>query len=265
MSVFTSTQWLGAGPKGRRIELGSALLGQAFGLPAAHNLTTPTEPADFTVDHHIIGRAQLLDSMRAALAKFDEHGDDRLLLIGGDCSVDIAPMAWLARRHPDLRVIYLDAHADLNIPDVSPSGALHGMVLGHLLGKGDRGILDLLPSTLDATQIEYRGVRECDPYETEQIAARSIRVEPIDADLPQGQLHIHLDLDVLDPTEFDHTTYPTPGGPSIAQVAHLLEAAASSGRLVGLTITECAAETSEQLNAIQPLIEIAKLWLTTQR
>ena len=48
--------------------------------------------------------------------------------IGGDCSVDLAPMSYLRLRYPDLLVAYIDAHADLNAEWESPSGHFHGIM-----------------------------------------------------------------------------------------------------------------------------------------
>jgi arginase len=74
------------------------------------------------------------------------------------------------------------------------------------------------------------------------------------------RIYQHLDLDVLDPAEFPHTTYPTPHGPSITELNAALQALFETGRVVGVAITERAAQSAEQLSPLQPLIETIAEW-----
>lgn len=76
---------------------------------------------------------------------------------------------------------------------------------------------------------------------------------------------MHLDLDVLDPDEFPHTTYPTPNGPLIAELNTALHALFATGRVVGIAITECEAQTAEQLAPLQPVIETITEWAQSGR
>ena len=65
-----------------------------------------------------------------------EAGDFALTL-GGDHGIASGSIAGVLRKHPDLRVVWLDAHADLNTPATSPSGNYHGMPVAHLMGLFD--------------------------------------------------------------------------------------------------------------------------------
>ena len=64
-----------------------------------------------------------------------------VMLIGGDCGVSVGAVGHAARRHPDLAVVWLDAHPDLHTPESSPSGAFSGMALRAILGDGADGLV----------------------------------------------------------------------------------------------------------------------------
>ena len=71
-------------------------------------------------------------SAREILAR---RGAERILTAGGDCAVDVAVIDYLNGRHPDLHVIWIDAHLDGNTPETSPSGSFHGMPVSAILGR----------------------------------------------------------------------------------------------------------------------------------
>jgi arginase len=257
MFTIEASQWIGATRKGMAIKRGGELLAREFAeLGIAIDATLVEKEPDETRERNIVGRASLLNNVRSIRELLPKTGPT--LLLGGDCASDLAPIAHHITS--DLTVVYFDAHADINQPSESPSGALHGMVLRHLLGHGDAELVSILGATLKPEQIRYRGVRECDPAETKLIEQLNIACEPINTTPPDGPIYIHLDLDVLDPTEFPHTTYPTPGGPSVAELNAAVAALLETGRVVGVAITECAAQTKEHLGPVRPLLETISRW-----
>jgi arginase len=257
--VTSTSQWIGATRKGIAIKRGAELLARECALLGiVIDVTVPETDPDEARAHNIVGRASLMGNISEQVLVLDAKASGRTLLLGGDCASDLAPIAH--HISPELSVVYFDAHADLNQPSESPSGALHGMVLRHLLGDGDVELVSILRATLKPDQIRYRGVRECDRAETEMIERLGIICEPINAVPPEGTIYIHLDLDVLDPTEFPHTTYPTPGGPSIAELNTAISTLLETGRVVGMAITECAAQTEAQLMPLRPLLQTVSRW-----
>jgi arginase len=159
-----------------------------------------------------------------------------ILAIGGDCGADLAPVARELRdRGGDLAVLWVDAHADINSPASSPSGAFHGMVLRCLTGIGPPGLLPETPAAPDS--LVPAGTRAIDIGEQDDLAAAGVlplgmralaEPEIVAAALRRtgrAAVHVHLDLDVLDPLVFGHTTYREPGGATIEQVVALLRAA----------------------------------------
>jgi arginase len=252
--VIATSQWIGATRKGIAIKRGSELLARECALLGiVIDATLPLTDPDETREYNIVGRASLLRNIAEQLLVLNAKASGQTFLLGGDCASDVAQIAH--HISPGLSVVYFDAHADLNQPSESPSGALHGMVLRHLLGDGDVELVSLLGANLKPEQIRYRGLRECDEAETEMIERLRIIREPINALPPEESIYIHLDLDVLDPTEFPHTMYPTPGGPSIAELNTAIMTLMETGRVVGVAITECAAQTDAELIPLRPLLE----------
>lgn len=264
MSIVTWPQWLGATEMGRAIATGNAHLVDALGLPATLMLTTSVH-GDPATQQGIVGRSELLSAMEHANRLLDTA--QNVLLVGGDCATDIAPIA-IANRRSDglLKLIYFDAHADINIPAMSASGALHGMVLGHLLGHGDSDILRIIgKGVLRVDQIQYRGVRVYDDYERDEVARLGIDTQPIEADPGSGDspLYLHIDLDVLDPNSFPFTTWPAEGGPTVAELARAVELLVDTGRVVGIAVTECAAPTAADAQLLEPLLSVLRRWHAT--
>jgi arginase len=105
---------------------------------------------------------QNIPTQRAALSEVD----DSVLTIGGDCGVELAPLEAARLRHvPDLTALWFDAHADLNTPVTSPSGAFHGMVLRVALGDGDDVLAADRP--LSKWRVLLAGTRNLDAAERE--------------------------------------------------------------------------------------------------
>jgi arginase len=191
-----------------------------------------------------------------------------LTVVGGDCSVEIAPVSYLNRRYAgDLALVWLDAHADLNTPASSPSGTLHGMPLRVLLGDGDSDILGQAFSKLDPRQVVLAGVRAFDPPERAYVEAQGLMHltadafardpdELIGAIRARGYRHIyvHLDFDVLDPTTFTSTEWPTPGGLTPDALGRVLVALQGAFDVVGLGATEYFPQRDEDLQTAYTLL-----------
>jgi arginase len=176
---------------------------------------------------------------RKALAAID----DVVITAGGDCGVDLAPIAAAGARHGQaLTVLWFDAHPDCYTAQTLPSGAFHGMVVRTLLGDGPA---PLTPQRLLAPgQVVLAGVRAGDTTEREYIAKTGIRtvgagdLESV-LDGLTGPVYVHVDLDVLDPAEFGSVCYPEPDGVSSRRLIDLLS---RLGNVIGAGVTEHAPE-----------------------
>ena len=180
-----------------------------------------------------------LGDVRAAIAG---AGGGPLVLLG-ECTLTPAVTAGLREANPDLVLVWVDAHGDLNTPETSPSGFLGGMPFAVLLGwchdrlRRAAGLDPALPEARAALV----GARDLDPGERAAIE-RSQLVVADDvagalAGLPAGApIHLHLDGDVLDPAEAPGVDFPAPGGWSGERLDAEMAALAATGRVVGVSV-----------------------------
>ena len=127
------------------------------------------------VENKILGYSPILQQLTKVRETIWQHNPDRLFVIGGDCSIDIAPISFLNHKYArDLAVIWIDAHADLNTPASSPSHHFHGMPLRVLLGEGDAKIIELSDSVLSSKQVFLVGARDFDPPEQNYLEQNDI-------------------------------------------------------------------------------------------
>jgi arginase len=182
----------------------------------------------------------LVENLRrtgAALAEID----DFVITVGGDCGVDIAPIAAARRRYGDeLTVLWIDAHPDVYGPGELPSGAFHGMVVRTLLGDGPALLTPA--QTLSPRQVVLGGVRAAGVSEREYLRRTGLRVHGVEDlakafDGLRGPTYVHVDLDVLDPAEFGSVCYSEPAGVRSSQLAELIS---QLDNVVGAAITEHA-------------------------
>ena len=180
----------------------------------------------------------LLEQFRSAQAILEEHQPQRILTAGGDCACDIAVIDYLHQRYPDLTVVWVDAHLDANTAATSPSGNLHGMPVAAIMGAAPAELQRLVVAPLPPSQFRYVSAHVGDDgewaFQRQHGLAWHQPGQPL-----SGPIHVHFDLDALDPAEFPHVAYPE-GKLSTEAALNLMRTIAASGMLVGLTVTEFA-------------------------
>ncbi|HVI58541.1 MAG TPA: arginase family protein [Luteimonas sp.] len=180
----------------------------------------------------------ILEQFLAAQAILAEKRPARLLTAGGDCACDVAVIDYLHRRHAGLTVVWVDAHLDANTPATTPSGNFHGMPVAALMGAAPAELQPLLGAPLAPSRFRYVAAHVGDDgdwaFQRDRGLAWLEPGQPID-----GPVHVHFDLDSLDPSAFPHVAYPD-GRLSVDDGLAVVRAAAANGGLVGLTITEFA-------------------------
>jgi arginase len=183
------------------------------------------------------------------------------VVLGGDHSLGAGSVAasadWVRRTtSKPLGVIWADAHGDMNTPDTSTSGNVHGMPLAALLGQEPRELASIgsSPSAL-ARHTVLVGIRNLDEKEKEQIRASGVHVftmKDIDregiasvaeraitlASDGTGGIHVSFDLDVCDPTVAPGVGTPVKGGFDYREAHMIMELVADSQRLVALDVVE---------------------------
>ncbi len=209
------------------------------------------ESEKLTREGGIIGRNSLLRMMDQANSILRHANPSQTFVIGGTCACEIVPISFLNEKYDnDLAVFWFDAHGDLNTPDSSLSGRLHGMPLRSLLGQGDELVLERISRILKPEQIALIGSRDLDQAERVYIKEQKIPVftstssshldELIDFAREAGFKHayIHFDLDVLEPTEFPHVLVPVEDGLSLQHAIDGLSLVRKNFNLVGCSIVE---------------------------
>jgi arginase len=195
---------------------------------------------DNTIDEaHGVNRWEaIFAQFRSARDILAHSAARRVLTAGGDCAVDVAVIGYLNGIHPDLRVIWIDAHLDANTPQTSPSGNFHGMPVSAILGRAPEPMRPLLGTPVDPARFHYFGIRVGDDGDWALQREPDLKLLDPHAAI-SGPVHIHFDLDVLDPREFPYLAYPD-GGLGIEDALALVGRVARDADLVGLTLTEFA-------------------------
>ncbi len=165
-----------------------------------------------------------------------------VVVIAGDCLAPIGVLAGLQRHRIDPTLIWFDAHGDFHTWETTCSGFLGGMPLAMIVGKGDQSVVDGAGLTpLREERVILVDARDLDPGEDEAVASSGLTHTSV-IDLahtipPEGTLHVHVDVDVVDPTDMPAVNYPAPDGPSLAQVRASLLHLASTGRVAACSVS----------------------------
>lgn len=146
--------------------------------------------------------------------------------IGGDHSMSIATLADSMRRYSNLKVIWMDAHCDINTYETSISKNYHGMPLSILTGLEKKSSLNFTKEILNFKNILYIGVRDIDPFEKEVMEKYNIEnikvknihnnreqiINKINNFVKNNPIHFSFDVDVLDPLVMPCTGTPVEQG-----------------------------------------------------
>ena len=234
--------------------LGSYLLN--FLAPETKNrvITVPVSDNINRVEENgIIGYKEILAQTKEALRLIKEANPDKIITLGGECSVSVAPFAYLAQKYSnDTAMIWIDAHPDITLPEDKTYNGYHAMAAAAIMGKGDKEIISLLPAKIDADKILFVGLRD---WEREQIKERqreygikhltakevsknSTKILEWIASTGAKNVVIHFDMDVLEPNEIIPAVGVVPDGMKIDEVTRVINDIADKYNLVGLTVAE---------------------------
>ena len=178
------------------------------------------------------------------------------LVLGGDHSVALGTLGGLASVHGPGGVLWIDAHSDINTPQTSPSGNVHGMALAAALGLAGPGFeSEVWPlPAVDPKRVALVGTRLLDDGERQLLRDAGVRVftmseidrigieravrESLDRVSGSGFVHISLDMDVLDPDVAPGVGTPVRGGLTYREAHLALELVAESGVAGSLEVVE---------------------------
>ncbi|WP_237037749.1 arginase family protein [Phocaeicola faecalis] len=206
---------------------------------------------DRQTDKGVSARRVILKQTKAALEKLRETNPEKIVTLGGECSVSVVPFTFLAGKYPDdVAIVWIDAHPDVNLPYDNYKG-YHAMALTACLGMGDEEIIRTLPGRYDASRALIVGVRSWDDGMKErqkELGIKGLSPEEVAEDSSAilewlkstgvSKVVIHFDLDVLDPAEIIAGVGVEPDGMKINEVVRVINDIASEYDLVGLTVAE---------------------------
>jgi arginase len=267
VAVIGGTLDLGAGRRG--VDMGPSAIRYA-GLEQqlteklgarvsdAGNVISPVVETAEVGDEHARYLPQILD-LCDRVAQLVEAAAGRgamPLVLGGDHSVALGSLVGMALARGPGGVVWVDAHGDLNTPETSPTGNVHGMVLAAALGlAGDAFRLDgwQIPA-VDSGKLALVGVRSLDEGERELLGRLDAKVftmseidrigiepcmrEALAHASGAGFLHVSLDMDVVDPDYAPGVGTPVRGGLSYREAHLALETVAEYGRTDSMDVVE---------------------------
>ena len=182
--------------------------------------------------------------------------------IGGDHSMSIGSIAYTLNKHPNAKVIWFDAHADINTHEESKTKNVHGMPLSFLSGLMDTTSkasetgeykFDFIKNKLDLKNLMYIGIRDLDEYEKKVIKENEIKVINVDNInyeepymiyfrimnfLKDDPFHLSFDVDSLDPKIIPSTGTSVMSGLLKFQTQTIVRQLMRSKNLVNMDITE---------------------------
>jgi arginase len=222
--------------------------------------------SDLSITDNIKAKPALLEQLRTVRTLLETHKPERIFTLGGDCGCDLVQITYLNQLYAgNLTVVWLDAHGDLNTPESSPGKHFHGMPLRSMLGEGDSEIVQQGFSQLEQKQIILAGLRELDESERAFLAQHKIARVSVEnlqnnpnmlaSKTHSRNIYIHFDLDVLVPSEFDGTRYPTPNGMTLETVIDVIQSLAGAYNIVGFALTEFAPKNLEHAHVLKPKLE----------
>jgi arginase len=194
-------------------------------------------------------------------AIYAELTDGRLpIMLGGDHCLAIGSISAVARHCRDtgktLRVLWLDAHADFNTAEATPSGNIHGMPVACLCGNGPKELVEMgghVPA-ISADAFRQIGIRSVDEGEKRLVRESQVSIfdmrhidevgmkrtmeEALAGVDENTHLHISFDVDFLDPTIAPGVGTTVRGGPNYREAQLCMEMIADTGRVGSLDIVE---------------------------
>lgn len=212
----------------------------------------------------VMDRDILVEQTKAALNVLRIESPDKVVTLGGECSVSVAPFTYLASRYPDdVAVIWIDSHPDITLPGDVYVG-YHAMAVTALMGKGDAKIIGELPAKIAPQNILLVGIRNWERNEIKerQKAYGIAHLTPEDVSYGSNpvlewlkgtrasKVVVHLDLDVLDPQEIIAAVGTDPDGLQMSDVTRIINDVAHEKEVVGLTIAEHMPRTCIRLRTL---------------
>ncbi len=202
------------------------------------------------------------------------------IMLGGDHCLAIGSISAVARycraHGRKLRVLWLDAHADFNTAEITPSGNIHGMPVACLCGFGPRELTEIsgVAPALAADAVRQIGIRSVDPNEKKLVhdagleifdmryidehGMRRVMDQALDDLDDDTHLHVSFDVDFLDPSIAPAVGTTVPGGPSYREAQLCMEMIADTGLAASLDIMELNPALDEHNRTAELVVDLVE-------
>lgn len=239
---------------------------------------TPPNGQQYKVTDGIYAKKAVVEGIKRANEVIESAKPDKIITIGGNCIVSLAPFDYLHGIYDNTGIIWIDAHPDVStIKDGYPNA--HAMVLGSLMGYGDSSLFDQMKNrAFRANEILYVGLQELHEYQEKFL--RDMKMDykiQTECFLSESEIKkfiqrfdhilVHLDIDVLDANLF-HSTYfankelvgdgSGGGRMTMDKLSHILKCITDSVDVVGFTIAEYLPFDEHKLHDMFAEIKIFK-------
>src|SRR5271168_168006 len=203
------------------------------------------------------------------------------VVLGGDHSIAVGTVSGVAefyrRQKQKIGLIWIDAHSDINTPETSPSGNVHGMPLAALLGLGPEPLADIFGFSpkIAAENTVIIGVRDIDAAERENIHRAGVAAVYTMRDIDERGMrtvmeealgivsrgtagyHVSLDMDWIDPEDAPGVGTPVRGGVTYREAHLAMEILADHGRLLSFEIVEVNPVIDDRNRTADLAVELA--------
>jgi arginase len=213
------------------------------------------------LENNILGFRLLKKQLSNTYETLNTNNPDKIITLGGGCGIELPIVSFLSRKYPDLHLFWFDAHGDLNSPESSGSKHFHGMPLRFITENQNNDMfkdMRLIPPH----NVYLIGTRDLDNPEVDYIRKKNIRSIEISQEYssqvneciqPNKNAYIHIDLDVLNPTEYRNVKCPVKNGLGIKELGKSLKLFMEKMNVVGISMlenTETKESEIEKLNVI---------------
>lgn len=200
------------------------------------------------------------------------------LIVGGDHALSWGSISGVTKHNPNIGCIYIDAHGDFNLAEVSPSHNIHGMHMAYLMGLADSPLNDWYEEgiKLNKRNVFFIGTRSLDTGEIVLAKKHNLNIQTSNDIRRNGikeettkllslieksgleNFHISLDIDVIDPTKAPGTGVPEKDGITVEDVEYLIKKIFENKNIISMDFVEfnpLLDKNNETLNVCKRILE----------
>jgi arginase len=214
------------------------------------------------------GKQQRMSALHEPIAAFVTdtiREGDRPVSIAGDCCTTLGVLAGLQHAGLNPILLWLDAHADFNTWETTPSGFLGGMPLAMLVGRGEQTMAQAVRlQTFPESQVILSDGRDLDPEEKQALTQSEVH-HVVDAHalpdhpLLSGRLYVHLDADIINPKDAPAMSYLAEDGPTFDDLSVVFQALYKTKEIIAVSMTTWTPELDEDGHSREVCMELLRL------